>query len=84
MNTGKIADGRTSSGEYVFVHRDDGGLYGVFTVFIDAEEIGVNRVDQLRDGGSTILHLDGGRKIIFPRKIGVTDRVPKLDSMDIE
>lgn len=83
MNTGKIADGRTSGGEYVSVHRDEGGLYGVFTVFINNEEIGVDRVEKFRDGGTTILNLSRGRKIVFPRKIGVADRVPKLDGMDI-
>lgn len=84
MDTGwLIREGRTSSGEYVWVYRDEGGPYGVFTVIIHGVNIGVDRVDRLRDGGTTILNLTGGRRIVFPHKLGVEDRVPKLDDMDI-
>ena len=77
--------GRTQSGEVVEVrHHPDGLGHGVFGVWIDTEEVEVVRVDRLRDGGTTILHLAGERQIKFPRRVGDLDRTPRLDKEMIE
>ena len=52
-------------------------------VEIDGISQAVERVDTLRDGGTRIVRLAGGRYVVFPRRFGDPDRTPRLDGVPI-
>lgn len=47
-------------------------------IAIDGEEATIERHEVLRDGGTEVYATDRGM-LIFPRKLGISDRTPRLD-----
>lgn len=76
--------GTTIDGEEVIVtHDPNGPVYGTFAVYINGFEQEVDRVDRLRDGGSTFIRLADGGNIMFPRCIGNKDYTPTYNGKEI-
>ncbi len=80
MSRQRVADGWAGEDKVVVDHDTENNLWWVW---LNGVNTGVLRVDIVRDGGTKLLHISGGRCIRFPRQMSEDDRIPKLDGVDI-
>lgn len=74
-------EGKGPNGEVL--HIDEDPYAGTGQLTIDGESVKVDRVDRLRDGGSTILRY-GDNTLFIDRKLGRSKHVDYLNDQALE
>lgn len=87
-----ILDGVTDEDTAVKCWWKPGAAYGQYRVEVDGTEVHTARVDRMRDGGTTVVQLTHaesawpveGYKLVFPRRAGSDDRIPRFAGRKVE